>query len=108
MSDEKKGSAITFLKAALAYYESLGIKVERVMTDNGSRYKSFAFRKACLRLATSAPNPIAPRPTARPSASSKLASANGPTRKPMITLTNEKSSSRRGCINTIGVGRTPA
>ena len=39
-----------FLKAALAYYESLGIKVERVMTDNGSCYKSFAFRRACKRL----------------------------------------------------------
>jgi transposase InsO family protein len=50
MPDEKKRSAIAFLKAALAYYESLGIKVERVMTDNGSCYKSFAFRKACQRL----------------------------------------------------------
>lgn len=50
MSDEKKRSAIAFLKAALAYYESLGIKVERVMTDNGSCYKSFAFRRACKRL----------------------------------------------------------
>jgi transposase InsO family protein len=51
MVSEKKRSAIAFLKAALAYYESLGIKVERVMTDNGSCYKSFAFRRACKRLA---------------------------------------------------------
>ncbi|MDB5609771.1 MAG: family transposase, partial [Bradyrhizobium sp.] len=29
---------------------SLGVKVERVMTDNGSCYKSFAFQKACKRL----------------------------------------------------------
>jgi transposase InsO family protein len=50
MPDEKKRSAIAFLKAALAYYASLGIKVERVMTDNGSCYKSFAFRRACTRL----------------------------------------------------------
>ena len=50
MANEKKRSATTFLKAALAYYESLGIKVERVMTDNGSCYKSFAFRRACKRL----------------------------------------------------------
>jgi transposase InsO family protein len=47
MPDEKKRSAIAFLKAALAYYASLGIKVERVMTDNGACYKSFAFRRAC-------------------------------------------------------------
>lgn len=49
MPSEKKRSAIAFLKAALAYYESLGIKVERVMTDNGACYKSFAFRRACKR-----------------------------------------------------------
>jgi len=49
MPSEKKRSAIMFLKAALAYYESLGIKVERVMTDNGACYKSFAFRRACKR-----------------------------------------------------------
>ena len=50
MPSERRRSAITFLKAALAYYQSLGIKVERVMTDNGSCYKSFAFRTACKRL----------------------------------------------------------
>jgi transposase InsO family protein len=50
MSDEKKRSAVAFLKAALAYYASLGIKIERVMTDNGSCYRSFAFRTACKRL----------------------------------------------------------
>jgi transposase InsO family protein len=50
MGSERKRCAIAFLKAALAYYESLGIKVERVMTDNGSCYKSFAFRRLCKRL----------------------------------------------------------
>jgi transposase InsO family protein len=50
MPSEKKGSAIAFLNVAIAYYESLGVKVERVMTDNGSCYKSFAFRRTCKRL----------------------------------------------------------
>ena len=50
MKTERKGCAITFLKAAVAYYTSLGITVERVMTDNGSCYKAFAFRRACKRL----------------------------------------------------------
>jgi len=50
MKSERQGCAVAFLKAAIAYYASLGIKVERVMTDNGSCYKSFAFRKACKRL----------------------------------------------------------
>jgi transposase InsO family protein len=48
--NEQARSAIAFLRAAVAYYASLGIKVERVMTDNGPCYKAFAFRKACRRL----------------------------------------------------------
>lgn len=48
LPSEKKESAIGFLKAALAYYASLGITVARVMTDNGSGYKSKAFRHACV------------------------------------------------------------
>jgi len=50
MPSEKRRSAIMFLQAAIAYFNSLGITVERVMTDNGSCYKSFAFRRACKRL----------------------------------------------------------
>lgn len=48
--DEKKASAIAHLRAAVAYYASLGVTVTRVMTDNGSCYKSFAFRDACKQL----------------------------------------------------------
>jgi len=45
--DEKAASAVPFLKAAVAYYKSLGVTVTRVMTDNGSCYKASAFRDAC-------------------------------------------------------------
>ena len=48
--DEKAVSAVGFLKAAVAYYKSLGVRIDRVMTDNGSCYKSHAFAKACKRL----------------------------------------------------------
>jgi transposase InsO family protein len=48
--DERKESAVAFLKAAIAWYASLGVRVERVMTDNGSCYRSKAFAKACKRL----------------------------------------------------------
>jgi transposase InsO family protein len=47
MPDEKQESAVAFLKAALAYYQSLGVTVTRVMSDNGSCYKAFACRDAC-------------------------------------------------------------
>jgi transposase InsO family protein len=48
--DEKAISAVAFLKAAVAYYKSLGIIVQRVMTDNGPCYKSHAFTAACREL----------------------------------------------------------
>ena len=38
--------ATGFLKRALAWYGRLGVKVERVMTDNGSAYRSRRFAKA--------------------------------------------------------------
>ncbi|WP_422366064.1 IS481 family transposase [Pelagibius sp.] len=40
LPDERKHSAV-------AYYKSLGVIVERVMTDNGSCYRSKDFAKAC-------------------------------------------------------------
>ena len=48
--DERKRSAVAFLKAAVAYYARLGVTVTQVMTDNGSCYRARAFAKACKRL----------------------------------------------------------
>ena len=63
LPDEKAVSAIAFLKAAVAYYRSLGITVQRVMTDNGSCYKAHAFKDACkaLRLKHVRTRPYTPR-----------------------------------------------
>jgi transposase InsO family protein len=51
LPDEKAGSAAAALHHAVAYYQSLGITVARVMTDNGGCYRSEAFRLACRDLA---------------------------------------------------------
>jgi transposase InsO family protein len=47
---ERKECAIAFLTAMVAYYNGLGIKIDRVMTDNGSCYRSGAFNKLCQAL----------------------------------------------------------
>ena len=47
--DQQRHTAVAFLDTALAYYATLGVRVQRVMTDNGSCYRSAAFRKACAR-----------------------------------------------------------
>ena len=47
LPDETADSAIAFLGQALAYFASLGVTATRIMTDNGSCYRAFAFRDAC-------------------------------------------------------------
>jgi transposase InsO family protein len=47
LPDERKASAVAFLDRALAWFASHGVTVERVMTDNGSAYRSHDFRRAC-------------------------------------------------------------
>ena len=48
--DERKGSAVQFLKAAVAHYAALGVKVSRLLTDNGAAYRSVLFNKTCQAL----------------------------------------------------------
>ena len=47
LPDEKATTAIGFLRRAVAFYRSHGITVERLMTDNGSAYRSAAHALAC-------------------------------------------------------------
>jgi transposase InsO family protein len=49
--DERGLSAARFLARLVGYYRRLGIKIVRVLTDNGSAYRSKRFRRACQRLA---------------------------------------------------------
>lgn len=41
---------VQFLREAVDYYAMLGVRIERVMTDNGSGYVSKAFKAACIEL----------------------------------------------------------
>ena len=50
LPDEKRGSCLRFLFNALRFFRSLGVKVERIMTDNGSSFRSRRYAKALRRL----------------------------------------------------------
>ncbi len=50
LPDEKAATAIGFLRRAVAFYRSHGVTVERLMTDNGSAYRSAVHALACRRL----------------------------------------------------------
>lgn len=48
--DECGSSAATFLMAAVKYYARLGVRIRRILTDNGSCYRPADFRNTCRRL----------------------------------------------------------
>lgn len=50
LPDETKQSATAFLLRAVAWFAEHGITVERVMSDNGSAYRSKLWRRACQAL----------------------------------------------------------
>lgn len=48
--DERKNNAAQFLENTVAYFRSLGVRVRRVLTDNGSAFRSRPFAQSCQRL----------------------------------------------------------
>ena len=50
LPDEKATTAIGFLRRAVGFYRRYGIRVERLLTDNGSAYVSIAHAIACRQL----------------------------------------------------------
>lgn len=49
-ADEKAATAIGVLRRATAWFADRGVTVERVLSDNGSCYRSYAWREACTEL----------------------------------------------------------
>jgi transposase InsO family protein len=48
--DETAATAIAVLRRAVSWFAVRGVRVERVLSDNGSAYKSHAWRDACAEL----------------------------------------------------------
>ncbi|WP_101524580.1 IS481 family transposase [Nocardioides houyundeii] len=49
-ADEKAATAIGVLERAVAWFADHGVTVERVLSDNGAAYRSYAWRDACSEL----------------------------------------------------------
>ena len=65
--DQTSHTAAGFLLRAQAWFVDRGVVIQRVLTDNGSCYRSHQWTAACRQLGSppSEPDPIGPRPTAR-------------------------------------------
>ena len=63
LSDEKGATVAAFLRRAVAWFRRRGVRVRRVLTDNGSGYRSRAFAAACRagRLVHRRTRPYTPR-----------------------------------------------
>jgi transposase InsO family protein len=48
--NEKKPQAVQFLRDAVTYYVGLGVSIKRLLTDNGSAFRSRDFAQACKAL----------------------------------------------------------
>ena len=84
-------TAIGFLRRAIAFFARYGIPVERILTDNGSAYRSAIHALACRAARDPPPphaGPTARRQTAKPNASSARCSKAGPTARSTAQATN--------------------
>ena len=63
LSDEKGPAVAAFLRRAVAWFRRRGVRAQRVLTDNGSGYRSCAFAAVCRarRLAHRRTRPYTPR-----------------------------------------------
>ena len=50
LPSDRRADALAFLERALRWYRTQGLVVEEVMTDNGSAYRSRAWRERCQQL----------------------------------------------------------
>ena len=103
--DETADSALAFLAACDRFYRSHGIRIERVLSDNGTCFKR-RWRERCDELKIGVRKTRPYRPTERQNASSAPCSSAGPT----PTATRPKASapgrSRRRSSPTIATGHT--
>lgn len=63
LPDEKRYTAVRFWLRAVREFRRRGIRIQRVLTDNGNAYRSRPFRKACrwLGIATKRTRPYRPQ-----------------------------------------------
>ena len=110
MPNQRKESAVAFLAAAVAYLATLGVRVERVMTDNGSCYRSSAFRVACSRLGLRQifTKPYTPKTNGKAERFIQTALREWAYAKPIKTHISEPPNYPTGFTATTGIGRMVA
>ena len=104
LPDEKRRSCLRFLFNALRFFRGFGVRVERVMTDNGSSFRSHRYealrRFKIKHLRT---RPYTPRTNGKAERFVRPACANGPTPGRTAPLKNAPPNCPSGCTATPGI-----
>jgi hypothetical protein len=102
LTDEKAVTAIGFLRRAVAFFESHGMTVEAVMTDNGSAYRSTVHAIACraLGLKHLRTRPYRPQTNGKAERFIRTCSAAGPTARSIAPATNAPRPLTAGSLPT--------
>jgi transposase InsO family protein len=108
-ANETAATAIGVLHRAAAWFADHGVGVQRVLTDNGSAYKSHAWQAACDQLGITAKRtrPYRPRPTARSNDSTAPSPTAGPTPATTPQKPHAAPPSPPGSTSTITTDPTP-
>src|SRR4051794_2861264 len=109
MTLSKATTAIGVHRRAVAWFTDHGVTVERVLSDNGSSYKSHAWRDACTELGIT-PKHTSALPAPNPTAKSRD-SEPSPTAGPTPGSTNQKLNDEQpyppGSTSTVTTDPTP-
>ncbi len=107
--DETAATAIGVLRRAVAWFAARDVTIQRVLSDNGSAYRSHAWREACLELGIKAKRtrPTGRRPTARSNASTAPWPTAGPSPACSSASQPAERPCRPGCTSTTITGPTP-
>lgn len=108
-TNERASTAIGVLQRAVAWFADHGVVVQRVWSDNGSAYRSYAWRDACtqLRITPKHTRPYRPQTTARSSDSTALSPTAGHTHATTSQPNNATPHCPTGSTSTITTEATP-
>jgi transposase InsO family protein len=108
LRDEQSVTVAGFLRRAVAWFARRGVHAQRVLSDNGSAYRSRLVAAACqaLTLDHRFTRPYTPRTNGKAERFVQTPCASGRTRSPTRPRRTAPPRCTAGCITTIGIGRT--
>ena len=103
LADERGVTIAAFMRRALAWFRARGISIQRVLSDNGSGYRSRVFAAACrqLRLIHRRTRPYTPRTNGKAERFIRTLQHEWPTPGRSAARRSGPARSRRGCTTTI-------